>query len=66
MDPDIQKKLEEHDRLLAEIIKSTEKTRKYILWSVIGSVLLFIIPLIILMFLIPTYLKTFNFTGLGL
>ncbi|MFA5107681.1 MAG: hypothetical protein WC497_05150 [Patescibacteria group bacterium] len=66
MDPDIQKKLEEHDRLLAEIFKSTEKTRKYILWSVIGSVLLFIIPLIILMFLIPMYLKALDFSGLGL
>lgn len=66
MEPDIQKKLEEHDRLLAEIFKSTERTRKYILWTVIGSILMFVIPLIILMFLIPTYLKTLDFTGLGL
>lgn len=66
MDPDIQKKLEEYDRVLAEIYKSTERTRKYILWSVIAGIPMFVVPLIILMFLIPTYLKTLDFTGLGL
>lgn len=66
MDPDVQNKLEEHDLLLKKIYESTERTRKYILWTAIAGLVMFIVPLIGLMLVIPAYLKTINFSSLGL
>lgn len=66
MDQEIANKFEEHEALLKKIYESAERTRKYILWSVIAGLLLFIIPLIGLMFVIPMYLKTLDLGNLGL
>ena len=66
MDPELLKKLEEQDKKLDAIFKSTEKTRKYILWALILSVLLIILPLIGLAFVIPKFLSTFNYANFGL
>ena len=51
-------------RLEAEtqkILEITEKTRAYFFWTMVASVLLFVVPLIGLLFVIPTFLS--GYTG---
>ena len=60
MDQEILKKLAEQDAKLDAIYKSAEKTRKYILWTAIITIAVIVIPLIGLIFVIPSYLNTLN------
>lgn len=48
------------ERKIDAIYASVEKTRKYIVWRAIISVVLFIVPLIALAIAIPYYLKTLS------
>jgi len=54
---EILKKLTELEAKVDKVYKSAEKTRKYFLWTIIGSVVLFILPLIGLIFVIPQFLN---------
>lgn len=66
-DEDIQKKLAELDEKITAIHTSVEKTRKYFLTTLIVSVVLFVVPLIGLLFAIPSFLSTYsNIDSLGL
>jgi len=47
----------ENDRKLEAIFKSVEKTRKYIKWTVIASLVFILLPLIILPFLAANLLN---------
>ncbi|MBI4160198.1 hypothetical protein HY504_03450 [Candidatus Wolfebacteria bacterium] len=66
MDPDLLKKIEDADKKLDAIYKSTEKTRRYFLWTLIVSVVVIVLPLIGMVFLFPIYLKTLSVSGLGI
>ena len=68
MDQDIQKKLEEQGAKIDFIYKSVEKIRKYfriILWITVIAVVL---PIIGLVFAIPSFLSNYagNLNGLGI
>ena len=60
------KKFEAQEKKLEEIYRSVEKTRKYFLWTLIITVVMIALPLIGLLFVIPTFLKALNFGNLGL
>ncbi len=62
---EILEKLEAQSKLIERIFISTEKTRKYFLWTLILSVALVVLPLIGLVFAIPQFLKTLPI-GLGI
>ena len=64
MEQDILKKLEEQARALEAIFRSVEKTRKYFLWTLIITVVLFVLPLIGLFFAIPQFLNTYSNLGI--
>lgn len=55
-----------HDRLavlekkLDAVYRSAEQTRQYFLWLAVGSVLVFLLPLVGLVFAIPAFLSTLN------
>lgn len=66
MDEEIKKRFDEQEKRLEEIFISVEKTRKYIRWTIIVSVLFVVLPLIGLIFVIPQFLSTLNTTNLGL
>ena len=66
MEEELLKKIETQDEKLEAIYKSVEKTRKYFLWTLIITVVMFVLPLIGLFFAIPLFLQTLNFSGLGL
>ena len=68
MESDILKKLEEQQAKIDAIYVSVEKTRKYFLWTMIITIILFVLPLIGLVFAIPSFIGTYttSFQTLGL
>jgi len=61
----IQKKLEEQDQKLNLIFISVEKIRRYFLAVLIVSLVVFVLPLIGLVFAIPAFLNNYT-SALGL
>ena len=59
MQNDIVARLNTQDELLRKIYSSSEKTRKYFMWTLIGTAVMFILPLIGLAFAIPAFLNNY-------
>ncbi|MCL5012096.1 MAG: hypothetical protein M1320_01595 [Patescibacteria group bacterium] len=57
MDPELLKKLEEQQKKIDAIFKSVEQTRKYFMWTLIISVVVIVVPLIAIIFMLPTLLS---------
>lgn len=57
---EIQKQLDEQQQALVKIYKSVEKTRKMIFWSGVATAVTFILPLIIVLFMLPKIIGTFT------
>lgn len=60
MQPDTQKQIEELSRKIDEIYVSVEKTRKYFLWTMIITLAVIILPLIVLAFVIPSFISSYT------
>jgi hypothetical protein len=60
MEEETKKRLDAQDELLEKIYTSVEKTRKYFLWTLIISLVVFILPLIGLLFAIPKFLSIYT------
>lgn len=58
MDPEIKNILEAHTQKLEEIYISTEKTRKYFLWTLITSLVFFLLPLLGIALILPSVLSS--------
>jgi len=54
------KKLAEIEAKVDAVYKSAEKTRKYFMWTLIISVVLFVLPLIALVFVIPQFITALS------
>lgn len=57
---EILQRIEAQDQKLEAIYISAEKTRKYILWTIIATVVMFVLPLIGLAFVIPSFINTYT------
>lgn len=66
MEEEISKKFEEQNQKLDRILDSTEKTRKYFMWSLVFNAVIFILPVIGLIFIIPWFLKIIDPASYGL
>jgi hypothetical protein len=66
MDEETRKRFEEMDAKLDAIFMSVEKMRKYFKWTLIVTVVTIVLPLIALVLVIPAFLKSFNYSSLGL
>ncbi|TSC71434.1 MAG: Uncharacterized protein G01um101470_608 [Parcubacteria group bacterium Gr01-1014_70] len=66
MENEVLLKIKEQDAKLDAIWKSVEKTRKYFLVIMWVTVVLFVLPLVGLVFIIPRFLDTYlgSFNGL--
>ena len=64
MSEELNKKLDEQGVKIDAIYKSVEKTRKYFLFVLWASIICFILPLIGLIFVIPTFINSY-IGGLG-
>ncbi|PIR69746.1 MAG: hypothetical protein COU47_01535 [Candidatus Niyogibacteria bacterium CG10_big_fil_rev_8_21_14_0_10_46_36] len=66
MEEDIQKRLDALEQKIHAIYVSVEKTRKYFLIAVIVSIVVIALPLIGLIFAIPSFLSVYDATSGGL
>jgi hypothetical protein len=68
MQPDINKKLEDLEKKIDAIYISVEKTRKYFFWTMIITIVVLVLPLIAMVFIIPSFISSYTSTlqGLGL
>lgn len=62
MEQDLRDKLDQMEQKIEETRKLADKTYKIILWTMVGTVVMFVLPLIALAFVIPYFLKTLNST----
>jgi len=60
MDPLLEQRLAEQDKKLEEIRVTVQKTYRIFFWSMVVTLALFILPLIGLVFVIPSYLSQLN------
>jgi len=58
MDDFTKEQIKKNSELLEKIYISTEKTRKYFMWTLIVSLVVFILPLIGFLFILPSALDT--------
>ncbi len=58
IDPELQIKLDEQKQKLDAIYVSVEKTRKYFLWTLVATLVTFVLPLIAVIAIIPWFLST--------
>lgn len=58
MEQEILNRLQAQDDILQKIYISSEKTRKYFLWTFYATLALFVLPLAGLMFAIPALMST--------
>ena len=60
MDHELAKQLASQDEKLERIYQSVEKTRRYFLWTMIATVVTFVLPLVGLIFAVPFFLSTLS------
>lgn len=60
MEEDIKKQLIAQDELLNKIYKSVESTRKYFMWTLIITLVLFILPLIGILVILPSFISDYS------
>ncbi len=65
MEDEVLKKFEEQGRALDKIWKSVEKTRKYFMWTLIITVVTFVLPFILFLIFIPQIISTYT-SGLNI
>lgn len=66
MENEVNKKLETLEGKIDAIYVSVEKTRKYFFWTMVITLAVFIIPLIGLVLVIPSFLDSYSTALTGL
>ena len=61
MDPNTTQKIAEFEQKIDMIYSSVEKTRKYLKWTVIITVVMIVLPIIGLLFAVPSFMT--NYVG---
>ncbi len=62
-DQELRQKIEVLEKKIDAVYESAEKTRKYFLGAVIVSVVAIVLPLVGLLFAIPSFLSTYSALG---
>lgn len=60
MEQETIKKLTELEEKINRIYISVEKTRKYFLWTGIITIAIIVLPLIAMMFVLPSFIDTYS------
>ena len=66
MEPDVKQKLDNLEKKIDAIYVSTEKTRKYFLWTLIITVAMVVLPMVGLIIVIPIFLSNIQSLSQGL
>ena len=62
-DTELRAKLDLLEKKIDATFESAEKTRKYFLWTLIGTFVTFVLPLIALVFAIPQFMSLYGSIG---
>lgn len=62
MDQDLKNKVFELEKKIDEIYVSVEKTRKYFFWTMIVTLVVLVLPLLGLLFVVPSFLSNYTTT----
>ncbi len=63
MDPELQRRLDAQDKKLDEIYRAAERTRKYLLWTFVITVIFIVLPALGLLFAVPQFISTYSNVG---
>ncbi|MCX6738757.1 MAG: hypothetical protein NT098_01735 [Candidatus Parcubacteria bacterium] len=63
MENEILERLSKDEEKLDKILVSVEKTRKYIFWTMVITVVFLVLPLVGLIFAIPSFISTYSAIG---
>jgi hypothetical protein len=68
METELKQLIEIQQKKIDEIYISVEKTRKYLYWTMIATIIFFILPLLAMIFIIPMIMSSYAsmIGGLGL
>jgi len=55
--------MDEMEKKLDAVYASSEQMRKFFLWTVIVSIAVFVLPLIGLLFAVPSFISTYSSIG---
>jgi len=58
MEPELLAKLEKQEARIEQIYISVEKTRKYFLWTLIITIVMFVLPLVGIVVILPWFAST--------
>lgn len=62
MQPDLEKRMSELENKVDAIYESVEKTRKILMWTGIITIAVIILPIIAMMFVIPSFIGNYTTT----
>ncbi len=60
METELKQILDEQQKKIDAIYTSVEKTRKYIFWTMIATVVFFVLPVIGLLFVVPSFISSYT------
>ncbi|MEY4440422.1 MAG: hypothetical protein RLY49_48 [Candidatus Parcubacteria bacterium] len=68
MEPEIKQLIEAQQKKIDEMYATMEKIRKYMQWTLIATVVFFVLPLLAAVFIVPFAISSYTATlgGLGL
>jgi hypothetical protein len=59
-DQELARRMEAIEKKLDEVYSSSEKTRKLLFWITAAAVAAFVLPLVGLLFAVPSFISTYN------
>lgn len=60
MEQNLEKRIDELEQKVDKIYASVEKTRKYFLWTLIATLVVFVLPLLAAVFIIPSFISSYT------
>lgn len=60
METELKQIIEAQQKKIDEIYVSVEKTRKYLWWTMIATVVFFVLPLVGILFVIPSFISSYS------
>lgn len=60
METELKQLIEAQQKKIDEIYISVEKTRKYLWWTMVATVVFFVLPLVGLMFVVPSFISSYS------
>ncbi len=60
METELKQLIEAQQKKIDEIYVSVEKTRKYLWWTMIATIVFFVLPLLAIMFIVPSFISSYS------